>query len=57
VAESTRKALLGLELMLLSLARAQTEMEIFAPSEEKSQLFKNLRKSWSAAMDTQFLHL
>jgi hypothetical protein len=57
VAESTRKALLGLELMLLSLARAQTQMTTGNPSEEQSQLFRNLRKSWSDVLETQFTHL
>ncbi len=55
VAESARKALLGLELMLLSLARAQAQMATGNPSEQQSQLFRNLRKAWSDVLETQFI--
>jgi hypothetical protein len=54
VAESTRKALLGLELMLLSLARAQTQMTAAAENAEQVALFRNLRKAWSDTLETQF---
>jgi hypothetical protein len=56
-AESTRKALLGLQLLLLSLARAQTQMLTGDSQGEQAQLFRNLRKSWSDVLETQFLHL
>ncbi|HEV3438768.1 MAG TPA: ATP-binding protein [Gemmata sp.] len=57
LAESTRKALLGLELMILSLGRAQAQMASSNPSEEQTQLFRNLRKAWSDVMETQFMHV
>ncbi len=53
VAESARKALLGLELLLLSLARAQTQMVTGNPSDQQSHWFRNLRKAWSDVLDTQ----
>jgi hypothetical protein len=56
VAEATRKALLGLQLLLLSLARAQTQMLTGDATGEQSQLFRNLRKAWSDVLETQFLH-
>jgi hypothetical protein len=62
VADTTRKALLGLQLLLLSLARAQTQMVTGdahgagATHGEKTQLFRNLRKSWSDVLETQLLH-
>ena len=60
VADATRKALLGLQLLLLSLARAQTQMQLAGQHGEQShqaQLFRNLRKSWSDVLETQFLHV
>jgi hypothetical protein len=57
IAESTRKALLGLQLLLLSLARSQTQMLTSDSTGEQSQLFRNLRKVWSDVLETQFLHL
>ncbi len=27
------------------------------PSEEQTQLFRNLRKAWSDVMETQFMHV
>lgn len=56
VAESARKALLGLELLLLSLARAQTQMTTGNPSEQQTQLFRNLRRAWSDVLETQFIN-
>lgn len=56
VAETTRKALLGLQLLLLSLARAQTQMASGNPSDEQAQLFRNLRKAWSDVLETQFIN-
>lgn len=57
MAEGTRKALLGLQLLLLSLARAQAQMLVADPAGENVQLFRNLRKSWSDVLETQFLHV
>jgi hypothetical protein len=57
VADSTRKALLGLQLLLLSLARAQTQMQIGGQQGEQAQLFRNLRKAWSDVLETQFLNV
>ena len=57
IAESTRKALLGLQLLLLSLARAQTQMLTGDATGEHTQLFRNLRKAWSDVLETQFLHV
>jgi hypothetical protein len=57
VADTTRKALLGLQLLLLSLARAQTQMLTRDAEGEQSQLFRNLRKSWSDVLETQLLHV
>jgi hypothetical protein len=58
VAETTRKALLGLQLMLLSLARAQAQMTTADDAGGvQSQLFRNLRKAWSDVLETQFLHV
>ena len=56
VAETTRKALLGLQLLLLSLARAQTQMASGNPSDEQAQLFRNLRRAWSDVLETQFIN-
>jgi hypothetical protein len=60
VADATRKALLGLQLLLLSLARAQTQMQTAAQQGEQgqhSQLFRNLRKAWSDVLETQFMNV
>jgi hypothetical protein len=57
VAESARKALLGLELMLLSLVRAQTQMTSGSANDEQIQLFRNFRKAWSDTMETQFMNV
>jgi hypothetical protein len=60
VADATRKALLGLQLLLLSLTRAQTQMQAVAPQGEQAQhtqLFRNLRKSWSDVLETQFTNV
>ena len=56
VAESTRKALLGLELVLLSLARVQAQMTITA-GDEQAELFHNLRQEWSKTLQTQLLNV
>ncbi len=57
VADATRKALLGLQLLLLSLARAQTQMQIGGLQGEQAQLFRNLRKAWSDVLETQFMNV
>jgi Histidine kinase-, DNA gyrase B-, and HSP90-like ATPase len=57
VADTTRKALLGLQLLLLSLARAQTQMLAADAAGEQAQLFRNLRKSWSDVLETQLLNV
>lgn len=57
VAETSRKALVGLQLLLFSLARAQTQMLSKDASGEETQLFRNLRKSWSDVLETQLLHV
>ncbi len=54
--DAARKALLGLQLLLLSLARAQTQMLAGDPSAEQEQLFRNLRKAWSDVLETQLMH-
>jgi hypothetical protein len=56
VADATRNALLGLQLLLLSLARAQTQMQLGGPQGEL-QLFRNLRKAWSDVLETQFMNV
>jgi hypothetical protein len=56
VADATRNALLGLQLLLLSLARAQTQMQLGGLQGE-SQLFRNLRKAWSDVLETQFMNV
>ncbi len=57
VADTTRKALTGLQLLLLSLARAQTQMLTGDAHRDQTQLFRNLRKSWSDVLETQLLHV
>jgi hypothetical protein len=57
VANTTRKALVGLQLLLLSLARAQTQMLTRDAHGEETQLFRNLRKSWSDVLETQLMHV
>ncbi len=57
VADTTRKALAGLHQLLLSLARAQTQMLTADAHGEQTQLFRNLRKSWSDVLETQLLHV
>lgn len=57
IAEGTRKALMGLRLLLLSLAQAQTQMLVGTQGGEHAQLFRNLRKAWSDVLETQFLHI
>ena len=57
VADTTRKALVGLQLLLLSLARAQTQMLTGSTQGEEDQLFRNLRKAWSDVLETQLLHV
>jgi hypothetical protein len=56
-AETTRKALLGLQLMLMSLARTQAQMTTGETGAEQAQLFRNLRKAWSDALETQLLNV
>ncbi|QJW95367.1 ATP-binding protein [Frigoriglobus tundricola] len=56
VADASRKALLGLELTLFSLARAQTQMMVGNAQEQQlNQMFRTLRKSWSDVLETQFI--
>ena len=57
VADTTRKALVGLQLLLLSLARAQTQMLTGGTQGGEDQLFRNLRKAWSDVLETQLLHV
>jgi hypothetical protein len=57
VSDATRKALLGLQLLLLSLARAQTQMQVGGLQGEQAQLFRNLRKAWSDVLETQFMNV
>ncbi len=57
VADTTRKALVGLHQLLLSLARAQTQMLTADAHGEQTQLFRNLRKSWSDVLETQLLNV
>ena len=56
-ADTTRKALVGLQLLLLSLARAQTQMLTGGTQGEENQLFRNLRRAWSDVLETQLLHV
>lgn len=56
-ADTTRKALVGLQLLLLSLARAQTQMVTADAHGEQTQLFRNLRKAWSDVLETQLLNV
>jgi hypothetical protein len=55
--DTGRRALMGLQMMLLSLARAQAQMTAGDTQSEQVQLFRNLRKAWSDVMETQFLHV
>jgi|GEM_PF-972081 len=57
VSEASRRALTGLQLLFLSLARAQTQMVSGENAAEYTQLFKNLRKSWSGVLETQLLNV
>jgi Histidine kinase-, DNA gyrase B-, and HSP90-like ATPase len=57
VADATRKALLGLQLLLLSLARAQTQMQVGGLQGEQAQQSRNLRKAWSDVLETQFMNV
>ena len=57
VADRTRRALTGLQLLLLSLARAQTQMLTTGAQAEDTQLFRNLRKAWSDVLETQLLNV
>jgi hypothetical protein len=57
VADATRQALLGLQLLLLSLARAQTQMQVGGQQGEQAQLFRNLRRAWSEVLETQFMNV
>jgi len=56
VAEVSRKSLLGLQLLFLSLARAQAQMVTGDPSGDNVAIFRTLRKSWSDVLETQFHH-
>jgi len=49
--EGARDALIALQLMLLSLARTQGSMSVHDP--DRSQLFDQFRKEWSATFQTQ----
>ena len=57
LAGKCRQALLGLQLMLLSLARAQAQMTSGDATAEQAQLFRNLRKQWSDTMETQLVNV
>ncbi len=55
--DAGRRALLGLQLLLMSLTRAQVQMLNGDQEGEKAELFSNLRKSWSDVLQTQLLHV
>ncbi len=55
--DAGRRALLGTQMMLLALARAQVQMTNNDPQGEQTQLFRNLRKAWSDVLETQLLHV
>jgi hypothetical protein len=57
VADTTRIALVGLHQLLLSLARAQAQMLTADAQGEQTQMFRNLRKSWSDVLETQLLNV
>jgi hypothetical protein len=52
VAQTCSEVLIALQLMLLSLARAQSQMSNFGTNEEHRQLFDKLRKEWSSNLET-----
>ncbi len=54
LAETARKAQFGLQLVLLSLARAQAQMVTGDASGDLALMFRNLRKAWSDVLETQF---
>ena len=55
VTEMARRALLGLQPLLHSLARAQTQMLTKNADGEQTQLFRNLRKSWSDVLESDWI--
>jgi len=57
VMDAARRALSGLQMLLLSLARAQAQMLTADEHGDQNQLFRNLRKSWSDVLETQLMHL
>lgn len=56
VADDALTALRGLQLLFLSLSRAQAQMLMADQNGDQAQLFRNLRKSWSDVLETQMLH-
>jgi hypothetical protein len=52
VAHTCSEVLIALQLMLLSLARAQNQMSGFGNNEEHKRLFDTLRKEWSSNLET-----
>lgn len=57
VAEAARKALLGVQLMLMSLARTQAQMTAGEVSAEQIQFLRNLRTGWSTTLETQLFNV
>ena len=53
VASNASDILVSLQLLLLSLARTQSQMSAHADSDEHMQLFERLRREWSANLETQ----
>jgi len=53
VATNASEVLVALQLLLLSLARTQSQMSGHSDSDEHLQLFERLRREWSANLETQ----
>lgn len=53
VATNASEVLVSLQLLLLSLARAQSQMSGRSDSDDHLQLFERLRREWSANLETQ----
>jgi histidine kinase/DNA gyrase B/HSP90-like ATPase len=53
VAEKCREALLGIQAMLFSLARTQSQLSTDDVENERKQIFEKLRREWSENLTTQ----
>jgi Histidine kinase-, DNA gyrase B-, and HSP90-like ATPase len=53
IAETCRETLLGVQAMLFSLARTQSQLSIEDPDGERKQTFEKLRREWSENLTTQ----